>query len=174
MSQSIKLQDLFYEINDQHFDGFLDFPRLVWNSRLRTSAGRFFPGVRLWLEQPWDVPEQHYPRIEVAAYLLEQENARAYVYDTMGHEMIHFWLWVRRKPYGHTPEFMQKMKQMGVSRYNTVPKTGSVKYIYKCNSCQKTFPAKRKLGPIACRQCCETYAQGLYDPRFRIELCEAL
>ena len=51
---------IFAQINERHFDGFLDLPTLQWNSRLRSSAGRFFPGSRKWLiEFP--------PKIEIAS-----------------------------------------------------------------------------------------------------------
>ncbi len=154
---------LFDQINIAHFDGFLDPPELRYNSRLRSSAGRFMPGSRkYWLERK--------PTIEVAYYLLELENARELVLDTLGHEMIHYWLWVRRKPYGHTPEFWEKMQVMGVSRYNTVPKTRPYRYVYRCFHCAKEFFARRKLGKLACASCCKAYSNGRFDARFALFL----
>lgn len=164
---TIRLIDVFLEINRLHFDDFLDPPVLQWNSRLRASAGRFFPGSRKYLRA---FP----PKIEVASYLLEEENASALVYDTMAHEMIHYWLWVRKCPYGHTPEFLAKMRQMGVNRYNPVPRTRPFKYMYQCQACLKDFPARRKLGPLACATCCKKHSQGKYDPRFKLVLAKVL
>ena len=153
------LELIFWQINEKHFDGFLDPPTLQWNGRLRSSAGRFFPGSRKWLiEFP--------PKIEVASYLLEEAQAEALIFDTLGHEMIHYWLWVRRRPYGHTPEFWVKMKEMGVSRYNSVPKLRPFKYLYRCQKCLKDFPSRRKLGPLACADCCKLYNQGQYDAKY--------
>jgi len=164
---SIQLLPLFLEINQIHFDGFLDPPLLHWNSRLRTSAGRFIPGSRkFWRAFP--------PKIEVASYLLEEQNASALVYDTVAHEMIHYWLWVRRCPYGHTPEFLAKMRKMGVNRYNPVPRTRPFKYLYQCKVCEKNFPARKKLGALACATCCKQHAQGKYDPRFKLVLFRTL
>lgn len=154
---------LFSEINIRYFDGFMVLPTLQWNTRLRTSAGRFFPGSRKY----WMI---HPPRIEIASYLLEEQNSAQLVYDTLGHEMIHYWLWVRGRPYGHTPEFLAKMKKMGVSRYNPVPRKRPVKYLYHCVSCKKDFPARKKLGPLACASCCKRFAQGKYDQRFKLIL----
>jgi predicted SprT family Zn-dependent metalloprotease len=159
----IQLLSLFQEINLLHFDSFLDPPALSWNPRLRASAGRFIPGSRkFWRAFP--------PRIEVASYLLEEANAPVLVKDTMAHEMIHYWLWVRRSAYGHTPEFLAKMRLMGVNRYNSVPRTRPFKYLYECAFCDRNFPARRKLGPLACASCCAEHSAGQYDPRFKLIL----
>lgn len=110
------------------------------------------------------------PRIEIASYLKEEANAAALIYDTMAHEMIHYWLWVRRKPYGHTGEFLKKMRQMGVSRYNPVPRTRPFKYLYQCLTCDKYFPTRKTLGVLACASCCKQYSDGKYDARFKLVL----
>jgi predicted SprT family Zn-dependent metalloprotease len=157
----------FEETNRLHFDGFLEPPILRWNSRLRSSAGRFVPGSRKYFKQ---LP----PAIEIASYLLEEENAEALIRDTMAHEMIHYWLWVRKRPYGHTAEFLEKMKQMGVSRYNPVPKTRPYRYIYACGYCQREFPARKKLGVLACANCCKNHSQGKFDARFKLVLARSL
>ncbi len=159
----MNLEEIFNRLNLQHFDGFLDAPALRWNSRLRSSAGRFVPGRRKFLKQ---VP----PVIEVASYLLEETQSESLVIDTVAHEMIHYWLWVRRKPYGHTEEFYLKMKIMGVSRYNPVPRLRPYKYPYRCGHCQKTFPARKRLSKLACAACCKSYAGGRYDSRFVLVL----
>lgn len=161
------LLTLFQQINQTHFNGFLDPPVLKWNSRLRSSAGRFIPGSRKFI---FSCP----PQIELASYLREEANAAFLISDTLAHEMIHYWLWVRRRPYGHSAEFYTKMEEMGCSRYNSVPRTRPYKYLYRCDSCQKEFPAKRKLGVLACARCCKTYSQGKYDARFRLMLLKGL
>lgn len=159
----IELLQIFEEVNQQHFDGFLDPPILKWNSRLRSSAGRFFPGSRKFFnERP--------PMIEIASYLQTEENAVALIRDTMAHEMIHYWLWVRRKPYGHTPEFWAKMTAMGVSRYNPVPRTRPYRYVYRCVACMKEFFTRRRLGDLACARCCKLWSGGKYDARFKLFL----
>ncbi|MCM2324669.1 MAG: SprT-like domain-containing protein [Oligoflexia bacterium] len=153
----------FEKINLAHFDGFLEVPRLRWNPRLRTSAGRFIPGSRKF-------PRELSPIIEVASYLQEEPEATTLIENTIGHEMIHYWLWVRRQPYGHTSEFLEKMRQMGVSRYNPVPRRRPYRYIYRCSFCGTEFPARRKLGPLACARCCKEHSQGRYDVRFKLQL----
>jgi predicted SprT family Zn-dependent metalloprotease len=161
------LEAIFQEINEKHFDGFLDAPEFAWNSRLRSAAGRFIPGSRKFFRQ---AP----PKIEVASYLIEEEAAATLIYDTIAHEMIHLWLWVRRRPYGHTEEFMVKMRAMGASRYNPVPKHPSPKYIYRCPACNRDFPARKKLGVLACLDCCKRESGGKFDRRFRLEMVEQL
>jgi len=163
----MNLLPVFERLNYEHFDGFLESPVLKWNSRLKSSAGRFVPGSRKFLTQ---AP----PVIEVATYLLEEPNAEHLVADTVAHEMIHYWLWVRRQPYGHTPAFYSKMRQMGASRYNSVPRLRPPKYIYRCLVCLKDFPAKRRLGNLACASCCRQHAGGRYDSRFKLVLHQEL
>jgi predicted SprT family Zn-dependent metalloprotease len=167
------LAEIFQRINEEFFDGFLDPPVLRWNSRLRSSAGRFIPGImpghRKWLREVPPVP----PTIEVASYLVEETNAALLIQDTVAHEMIHYWLWVRRLPYGHTAAFYEKMKLMGVSRYNPVPRTVSYKYVYRCGHCESEFPSRRKLGPLACAKCCRKHGRGQYDVRFKLEFARA-
>lgn len=160
---NVDLASLFQEINVEHFDGFLEAPSLKWNSRLRSSAGRFIPGSRRFFHQS---P----PCIEVASYLLEEAGAEALIRDTMAHEMIHYWLWVRRQPYGHTGEFLRKMRAMGTTRYNPVPKLRTPKYIYRCPACARDFPARRRLGVLACLDCCKREAGGKFDRRFKLVL----
>lgn len=161
--QPIDFDALFEEINQKHFDGFLIAPGLRWNSRLRTSAGRFIPGSRrMFFEFP--------PIIEIASYLREEGESVQLIWDTMAHEMIHYWLWVRRRPYGHTGEFLNKMREMGVSRYNPVPRRRAVKYLYRCPCCLGQYPARKRLGILACAKCCEAHNHGRYDARFRLEL----
>jgi predicted SprT family Zn-dependent metalloprotease len=161
-----ELVQLFEEINSRHFDGFLDPPKLKWNRRLRSSAGRFVPGAR-----PWSIwAAERPPTIEIASYLLQEANALDLIRDTLAHEMIHYWLWVRRKPYGHTPEFWDKMTVMGVSRYNPVPRVRPYRYLYRCKGCRGEFPARRKLGLLACARCCKEHAGGRFDPRFELLL----
>ena len=156
-----KLEDFFTDINSEHFEGLLSAPFLKWNSRLRTSAGRFIPARQsLWKVRP--------PTIEIALYLVEERKAFELIKDTIAHEMIHYWLWLRRRPYGHTSEFIRKMREMGVSRYNPVPRRRPYRYAYRCPNCFKEFLARRKLKLLACAACCKKFSHGRYDFRFKL------
>jgi SprT-like protein len=159
----ISLRQIFDDLNQKHFDGFLDAPLLGWNSRLRSSAGRFIPGSRRFFRlKP--------AKIEVASYLIQEHDGKRHIVDTIAHEMIHYWLWVRGRPYGHTEEFYRKMKQVGASRYNPVPKVRPPKYFYQCPNCSQEFPARRKLGTLACLSCCKKFSGGKFDRRFKLIL----
>lgn len=154
----IDLENLFHDLNGRFFSGSLSICVLQYNSRLRSSAGRFSGSRRTGA------------RIEIASYLLELPEAHHWVRDTLGHEMIHYWLWARRRPYGHTAEFYAKMNEMGVSRYNSVPKRSPAKYIYRCPGCRTEFKAWRRLRPSACLMCCRQFSAGRFDARFRLEM----
>ena len=106
---------IFTEWNLKSFEGILPIPELRWNSRLKTSAGRFIPNRKKSV-------------IEIASYLLDEPNAEELIRDTLGHEIIHYWLWEMKQPYGHTPTFHEKMNELGVSRYNSVPKHRPFQY----------------------------------------------
>jgi predicted SprT family Zn-dependent metalloprotease len=106
--------------------------------------------------------------IEIAEYLFEEEER--HLRDTMAHEMIHYWLWVRRRPYGHTAEFLAKMRQIGATRYNPVPRLKPARYLYRCPQCAKDTAVRRRLGDVACLVCCRAHARGKYDARFRLML----
>ena len=160
------LEDLFNELNLQHFQGELPLPRLKWNGRLSSSAGRFCPGSR-------NPVFPRYPEIEIAAYLRELPDGYDHIRDTMLHEMIHYCLWHQRKPYGHTKEFHRILKRVGAKRWNTVPKERPVKYWYRCDSCLKYIPARRKFQTSACAACCQKHNGGKFHERFVLRLSEA-
>jgi len=172
IQQADLLQAAFQRVNSWGFSGELPLIRLSWNSRLRSSAGRFFSGSPLWRDPQGRplIPERLAPRIEIASYLLKQERAAELIVDTMAHEMIHFWLWYRRKPFGHTALFHRKLKELGASRYNTVPQRQNYKYIYECPRCLGRFPTRRRLSNVACLKCCRVFASGRFDSRFRLQL----
>ncbi len=153
----IDLVRLFTEWNLKNFEGALPVPELRWNSRLKTSAGRFIPD-----------PEKIV--IEMATYLCDENDAENLLRDTMGHEMIHYWLFVQGKPYGHTSEFHQKMAEIGVSRYNSVPKHRPFKHCYACKSCDQKIFVRKKLRMAACAACCNQYAGGKYHAQFKLKL----
>lgn len=134
--------------------------------------GRFSSGRSAHLEVDMgrgEVP----PCIEVAHYLLNEATSEALIRDTLGHEMIHFWLWDRGLPYGHTSAFYDKMKEMGVSRFNKHVKRSSFKYFYACPECKSEYPSRRIKRMSACGSCCKRFADGKYDGRYKLVLMES-
>lgn len=162
-STGLDLRRIFQELSQEHFDGFLDEPALRWNARLRSCAGRFVPGSR-------KRPDQLPPAIEIAAYLRQDVRPEALIRETMAHEMIHYWLWVRGRPHGHTEEFIAKMKRMGVPRFNPAPRSRPYRFVYACGACDREFLAREKLGPLACTACCQAHSGGKFDSRFQLVL----
>ena len=136
-------------------------PKLAWNSRLASTAGRFGPGI------PWHGTR---PIIEVAAYLRELADGELHVRDTVLHEMIHYWLWHQGLPYGHTAEFHAKMKITGAKRFNPVPKIRPIKHHYQCRECKNIVPARRRLADVACSRCCNQFNGGVFSREYRLEL----
>lgn len=157
------LRKIFEELNELHFEGELPLPSLAWNSRLSSTAGRFCPGSRSRFFQ-------RTPLIEVATYLQEIPDGWTHVRDTILHEMIHYLLWHRRRPYGHTAEFHAILKRVGAKRFNPVPKVKAVKYTYECPSCLVQVPARRKMEMYACARCCKQHGGGHFHERFRLRL----
>lgn len=153
----IHLEHMFSDWNRMGFRGALPRPTLRWNSRLQTTAGRF-------------IADPREPVIEIASYLLEEEDAEALIRDTMGHEMIHYWLWLKRRPYGHTAEFHTKMEELGVSRYNPVPRHRPFKHCYACDVCNQKIWVRKRLKGAACAACCNEHAGGRYHPKYKLRL----
>ncbi len=161
MLPDTNLHPIFDELNQQHFKGELPLPHLVWNPRLSSTAGRFCPGSRAFFR-----PRP--PIIEVATYLSELPDGAMHVRDTVLHEMIHYYLWHRNRPHGHTAEFHAIMRKVGAKRYNPVPKERAALHWYECPNCKHGFPTRRRLGISACAKCCGKFARGQYDERFRL------
>lgn len=160
----MNLLPLFEELNRLHFQGELPPPLFVWNSRLRSAAGRFAPGSKF--------PPIRPARIELAEYLLKIENSSHHIRDTLLHEMVHYYLWNRRQPWGHTAEFKEILKRVGASRYNTVPQKGPPRFRYQCPQCREIYGTKRKIRPSACLPCCRKFSRGRFDRRFSLVLLE--
>jgi predicted SprT family Zn-dependent metalloprotease len=152
----LDLEMIFQEWNVNSFEGELPLPEIRWNGRLKTSAGRF-------------IPDPNGCVIEIAAYLRDEKEALTLIKDTLGHEMIHYWLFVRNQPYGHTSEFHEKMNQIGVSRYNPVPKHRPFKHCYECRSCGQRIFVRKRLKLAACAACCNTHAEGRFDSRYKLK-----
>lgn len=153
----IDLERVFFDWNRKGFRSALPKLTLRWNPRLSTTAGRF-------------IPDRREPVIEVAEYLLEEANAETLIRDTIGHEMIHYWLWLKRKPYGHGPEFYKKMNELGVSRYNPVPRHRPFKHCYSCEVCEQKIWVRKRLKGAACAACCNQYADGRYHAKYKLRL----
>jgi predicted SprT family Zn-dependent metalloprotease len=157
LKPAIDLNQIFADWNRDGFQSALPPLTIRWNSRLSTTAGRF-------------IADRRNPTIEIASYLIHEKDGEHLIRDTMGHEMIHYYLWLKRRPYGHTAEFHRIMKRMGVSRYNPVPKHRPFRHCYSCQVCDQKIWVRKRLKGAACAACCNQHAEGKYHSKFRLKL----
>lgn len=128
---------------------------VIWNPRLRTTAGRFvYPrgrggGARIELN----------PRYVAA-------GGRAALLDVLKHELAHYHLWSLGRPSGHTAEFYVLARAWGFPRHarrDLLPPP-SARWQYVCPSCGRAFRRARRIPrPASCGACSRSY-----DPRFRL------
>lgn len=134
---------------------------VIWNSRLRTTAGLAYPARALiWLN----------PRLE--------PFGREEIERTLRHELAHVLAQHRsgrRRIAPHGAEWRQACTDLGLkgeARCHTLPlprRVMTVRHFYQCPVCQSEIkrvrPIKRK---VACYDCCRRYSGGTFDERFRL------
>ncbi|MHB1551799.1 MAG: SprT-like domain-containing protein [Vulcanimicrobiaceae bacterium] len=154
------LQLLFAELNNYFFNGEAPACRIRYNARFSNSAGRITYGARPLL-------------IELSPkHLREHPEA---LRETLLHEMIHAWLYDRKRDTGHGRAFKKKMRECGLtSVYHDLgsakPFNESTKrYILRCEKCAMEILRKRRPAqPTSCGRC----AKRGYDPRFPLAIYE--
>jgi len=102
--QDERIYEIFDKLNKQYFEGKLPYIRILWcesfgNGKYFKQFGDFtaMPGKR--------------PHIRLSRTLCDHPKQIAL---TLYHEMVHFWLYVNKRPWGHTKEFHIKLKQFKV------------------------------------------------------------
>lgn len=118
--------------------------RAVFNPRLRTTGGRYFPKTH---------------HIEISSGQLEvygPEETEAII----KHELCHYHLHLQGKGYKHRDaDFKALLAQVGGSRHcRPLPgaaRTLPVRYLLVCRDCGQTYPRKRKTDPrkYVCGRC---------------------
>ncbi len=105
---------------------------VVFNSRLRTTGGRYIPAEQ---------------RIELnPKYLLETDSEE--FHGIIKHELCHYHLHISGKGYKHgDADFKELLKRTGSPRYcRALPsEAGTYKYQYNCKKCGTTYNRKRKV-----------------------------
>ena len=91
-------------------------------------------------------------------------NAWEEIRDTLGHELVHYWLDFHGKPCGHTPEFRTKLEECGFNRYSRLHPI-QAKYLYLCPGCQIKYYRRRR-GTWSCGPC----SGPRYNPHYRLIL----
>ncbi|MES2997302.1 MAG: SprT-like domain-containing protein [Verrucomicrobiota bacterium] len=134
---------------------------VVWNPRMRTTAGRaWWPDCIIELnpklkefapEEPWRT--------------LKHELAHLVAYERFG----------RRKIQPHGPEWRAACDDLGIPgelRCHRLPfalRRLQRKHAYTCPRCRKTAHRVRAIrGPAACHDCCRRFNGGRYHEDFRL------
>lgn len=145
-----QLQQLFWEINFMHFAGILPPIELRFSGRLQTTGGQYF-------KKPKKL-------IQISLRYFNMPNAWEEIRDTLGHEMVHYWLDFLGKPCGHTAEFREKLHSCGFNRYSRLTPI-SARYVFVCPACTKPYYRRRK-GIWSCGPC----SGKSFDPRYKLVL----
>lgn len=135
--------------------------RVVWNPRMRTTAGR------AW----W--PTRH---IEMNPKL--KDISETEVWRTLKHEFAHLIAYERcgrRRIEPHGIEWQDACAELGIpgeSARHSLPLKGrrmKRKYAYVCPSCLSSIKRVRPIKKaVACYSCCKKYNSGTYHERFRL------
>ncbi len=142
------LNSLFSEINEKHFNNILPQIKLGFSNRLKTTGGQY--------------SKKPFPQIQISSRYLHFEKALDEIRDTLGHEMIHYWLDWCGKPCGHTKEFKEKLKSCQFNRYSRLTPLHA-RYIYKCTQCGEKY-FRKKHGTWSCGPC----SGKKFNPKYKL------
>lgn len=134
---------------------------VVWNNRMRTTAGRAF-----WPEA----------KIELNPKLRDIDESQ--VEQTLLHELAHLVAYARsgrRRIAPHGMEWRQACADLGIGgerATHSLPLPGRTmerKWRYSCPACGEGFDRVRKMKRYAgCYSCCKLHNGGYYHKRFRL------
>ena len=135
--------------------------QVVWNKRMRTTAGRaFWPDAIIELN----------PKL--------QEIAPEEVQRTLLHELAHLVAYARggrRKILAHGREWQQACIDLGIpgeKATHSLPLPGRKmrkKWRYTCKACGESFDRVHKIKRYAgCYTCCKKYNSGYYHKNYRL------
>ena len=134
---------------------------VVWNSRLRTTAGRAYCSTQ---------------RVELNPALVDVSEAE--IDRTLRHELAHLVAYHRARgrriePHGY--EWKQACVDLGIpdeDRCHDLPferTRQKRKFAYSCPSCGHVLERVRRIRkPAACYECCRTYNGGRYDSKYEL------
>ncbi|MEW6056088.1 MAG: SprT family zinc-dependent metalloprotease [Bdellovibrionota bacterium] len=145
-----RLTQLFWDHNFRFFGGILVPIEIQFSGRLKTTGGQYF--------------RKPVRRIQISTRYFEMESAWDEIADTLGHEMVHYWLDFLGHPCGHTAEFRKKLKHCGFHRYSRLTPV-KARYLYLCPRCSTQY-FRRKKGVWSCGPC----SGARYNPNFRLVL----
>lgn len=134
---------------------------VVWNPRMRTTAGR-----ARWPDRTIELN----PRLR--AITPDQQ------WHTLRHELAHLIAYERagrRAIQAHGPEWRQACAELGIaneSPYHELPfptRRQKRRFAYTCPHCATIIQRVRRFRhPVACWPCCRRFSGGQFDRRFRL------
>lgn len=99
--QSELIYEIYDKLNEQYFDGNLPYIRILWSDSF--GHGKYFKQFGDFIAFPGKRP-----LIRLSRHLCDEPRKIAPV---LYHEMVHFWLYSNKKPWGHTKTFRKKLKE---------------------------------------------------------------
>ena len=127
----MKLTDYVKQVSLEDF-GRPFIHQAQWNSRLRSTGGRFFPK---------DGHLDFNPKVY-------QELGLDIFRKIVRHELCHYHLYFEGRGYQHKDQdFKELLKEVDGLRFvPSLPHTNNkAKWIYRCQSCQQTYHRKRRI-----------------------------
>ncbi|MDR0297324.1 MAG: SprT family protein [Streptococcaceae bacterium] len=109
-----------------------------WNSRLRTTGGRFFPK---------DKHLDFNPKMAGDALAFKK---------IVLHELCHYHLYLQHKGYQHKDaDFKQLLEKVGGSRFAPQIAPRKINHLYGCKTCGQTYPRTRRINTrvMRCGKC---------------------
>ncbi|MHB8514989.1 MAG: SprT-like domain-containing protein [Dehalococcoidia bacterium] len=159
-----ELQDALDRLVKAHFRDVIAMPRAPYPSvelsgRMTSSAGRCYPDTG---------------QIRIAT-LYHRDHGIDETLLVLKHELAH---WAARWRYGrriapHGREFRMVAKELDERITVTCPPFAHKERAQRrswhmmCPHCRRTYRRRRR-DKVACRACCDSYAAGHYDRRFRL------
>ncbi len=143
-------------------DEYASSVNIVWNKRMRSTAGRAFLNLA---------------KVELNPKLLHLgDDPLVHVQQTLLHELAHLLAHHRygRKISAHGEEWKQACVDLGIpgeSATHSLPlpsRKQRRKWRYTCPACLEVIDrVKRMRGDSACYSCCKKYNRGKFDSRFK-------
>jgi predicted SprT family Zn-dependent metalloprotease len=108
-----------------------------------------------------------------------QKFGPAEIDRTLRHELAHLLAHSRsrRQILPHGPQWRRACCDLGIAGEragHTLPLIGRAlrrQFVYRCAHCQRHFPRVHRIRrATACLDCCQKFARGNYDERFRLRL----
>ena len=160
--EEINLDDLFDEINSEHFNSRISKIPCVWNKKLRVCAGKCFYRVNRT-----SLIKTYSPfKIEMSYKLFENNNwDMDKIKTTLAHEMTHAFLAEHHNEVGHTDHFQRIMTRItGINKnhrchnYDVTGLRNKKKVHYTCD-CGLTYGRRSRMprmGITYRSRCCES------------------